>query len=65
MKQDGFPGKTRSADEVNRHNREERARLSGGMFGSKLLPQPAGYVPYLSPASPGASHTQRKRVIDR
>lgn len=65
MKQDRFPRKTRTADEVNRHNREERERLSGGMFGSKLLPKPAGHVPFLSPATPGAAFTQRKRVIDR
>jgi len=71
MKRKNFFSKTRTAEEVNRHIANERERLSGGMFGSKLLPQPTGNVPSLSPATPGGTFAMRSQgdksrgVIDR
>lgn len=71
MKHKGFLEKTRTAEEVNQYNARERERLSGGMFGSKLLPKPGGEIPALSPARPGAAYAlrsqggNRKGMIDR
>lgn len=62
---------THTADELNQHHAEERARLMCGLIGRDRLPKPAGRVPPLSPAGPGVGYDMRtaggnrKGMIDR